>query len=167
MGLQYSDYENIREARYGLYAALDASDKQMLDYMLHRSFHIHQTNANVGPLDTDGEQMVLVPETTIRVLSASFICSTNIPADDFDTVNLNLVWYPPGGGPFVVVTSYYVNNANGPVTANVAYPVALTAPSANWVIPAGSVVVGGIVKIGAGVIIGRADLQFNYELVRL
>lgn len=167
MSTYNGDYENFRDANYGLYAATDSTDSALLAKLFQRDVHLHKYIADAAANESAVAQTVLVPPVTIRCLSATVTADSNVAADNTDYISFNLGWIPVGGGPAVLITEWTTSLAHGNITANIPYTIGFTYPSANWIVPAGATLAWSITKGGAGKVLGVADIQLNYELMRL
>lgn len=166
MTLQYSDYDNIRDATHGLYAALDADDKAKINELWKGRAVWHKeiddaVGANVVP-----EHTILRHDQRIKVTGGWFLPRTiGTIANNVDYKYFHIYWRDSVTAAQTIITSHPIIVANGNITQWIPYRINNTAPSANWIVPAGSTVTiettrtpGGTMLIGSGLIVVEYEL---------
>lgn len=160
-----SDYGNFRDATYGLYAATDDSDRALLNTLTRGSFTFQKFGTEAANAATSSA-FIYVPQHTIRILGGTFTSPIAAIADNTDYAQFVLGFYTTTAA-FTLVTTWNTTVANGNIVANVPWTIGLSEPSSQWIVPAFKPLIFVINKQGAGVVLDRGLVQFEYELVSL
>lgn len=166
MGLQYSDYDNIRDATHGLYATLDANDSFKVDELWRGQLFYQKEVNDIALLAVIPEHNMLRHDQNIQVTGGWFICSeTPTTANDINYAYFQISWRDKTTAAKTIITQHATTVANGNIELWKPYPITLTAPSANWIVPAGSTVTFETVKLGLGILLGKGLVIIEYKLV--
>ncbi len=166
MTLQYSDYDNIRDATHGLYAALDSDDKAKINELWRGQLFYQKEVEDVALLAVIPEHNMLRHDQNIQITGAWFIChETGTTAHDTNYAFFRIAWRDAVTTVQTIITNHPTTVANGNIEVWKPYRISLTAPSTNWIVPAGSSVTFQTAKAGAGIIIGKGLVIIEYKLV--
>lgn len=166
MVAQYSDYDNIRDATYGLWATLDDSDRAKLNELYKGRLYYQKEVNDVAALTVIPEHNMLRHDQNIRVTGGWFICSeTPTTANDINYAYFQFSWRDAVTAAKTIITQHPTIIANGNIETWKPYRINNTAPSSNWIVPAGSTVTFETVKLGTGILLGKGLVIIEYNLV--